>query len=58
MPFVAIDSNVVDLLLDSEWSEAHSDAMEAMELPPSFDGVDDPKLRTSRHDTLLMPLPE
>jgi hypothetical protein len=45
MPFVAIDSNVVDLLLDCEWSEAHADAMEAMEDPPPFDGVTDPKLR-------------
>jgi hypothetical protein len=45
MPFVAIDSNVVDLLLDSEWSETHCDAMEAMEEPPPFDGAEDPKLR-------------
>ena len=51
MPFVAIDLNVVDLLLDSEWSEAHSDAMEAMELPPSFDGVDDAQLDELRGTT-------
>src|SRR5207342_2885101 len=29
--------------LDSEWSDAHTDAMEAMEAPPPFDGVEDPK---------------
>lgn len=45
VPFVAIDSNVVDLLLDSEWSVAHSDAMEAMRAPPPFEDVEDPKLR-------------
>ena len=44
MPFVAIDNNVVDLLLDSEWSEAHTDAMEVREEPPPFEGIDDPKL--------------
>jgi hypothetical protein len=45
VPFVAIDSNVVDLLFDAEWSPAHIDAMEAMEEPPPFEGVEGPKLR-------------
>ena len=33
------------LLHDCEWSGAHIDAMEAMEEPPPFEGVEDPKLR-------------
>jgi hypothetical protein len=45
VPFVAIDSNVVDLLLDCTPTPQHMDAMEAMEEPPPFEGCGDPKLR-------------
>ncbi len=44
MPLVAIDSNVVDLLVDCIPTPAHAEASESWEFPPDYD-CDDPKMR-------------
>ena len=44
MPVVAIDSNVVDLLVDCIPTPDHADASESWEFPPGYDR-DDPKMR-------------